>query len=78
MLARKIEIYYNQIRLWSELKEDVKMQSRLNVAGVLLSRGIWTCRVLSVGRDYPPCFSARSCSEAQWAEHGTNGAVVRG
>lgn len=76
---RSKEIYYNQISLWSKLKEDVKMESRLNMAWVILSRGIWTFRALSVGRDYPPCcFSARSCSEAQWAEHGTSRAVVRG
>ena len=58
---RCTEIYYNQIRLWSELKEDVKMESRLNVAWVILSRVIWTFRAQSVGPDYPPrCFSARS------------------
>lgn len=28
----KKQIYYNQISLWSKLKEDVKMESRLNVA----------------------------------------------
>lgn len=73
------EIYHNQIRLWSELKEDVKMESMLNVAWFILSRGIWTLRALSVGCEYPPCcFSARSCSETQWAEHGTNCSVVRG
>lgn len=33
--------------------------------------GIKTLRALCVGSNYPPCcFSARSCSEVQWAEHG--------
>lgn len=29
-------IYYNQTRVWSELKEDVRMEFRLNVAWVTL------------------------------------------
>lgn len=76
---RNTKIYYNHISLWSELKEDVKMESRLNVACIILSRGIWTFGTLSVGRDCPPCCSsACSSSEPQWAEHGTSHAAVMG
>lgn len=51
---RCTEIYYKQIRLWSELKEDVKMQSRLNVAWAVCFRqafgpsGHWVYAVITL------------------------------
>lgn len=73
------EIYYNQIRLWSELKKDVKNGVQVECGLSYTFEGHLGLRALSVGRDYPPCcFSARFCSAAQWAEHGTSRAVVRG
>lgn len=49
------EIYYNQISLWSKLKEDVKIQSRLSVVRVIHSAGVWTFWALAVFCEFPSC-----------------------
>lgn len=76
---KSTKIYYNQISLWSELEEDVKMQSMLKMVWVIFFEGIWTFGTPSVGCDSPPrCLSARSLSAARWPKQGTGHAVVQG